>query len=852
MAEAELASAAPANRDRTARYVAALARRSRGVLVLSALLGVLSALSLLRLRLDVDLLSMLPEGRQRFADYQRYVSRFGAADVAVAVVRAPGSASAIRFAAALEDELAHAPEVRGVRSRVDLDAFNAALRAGALARLLPVEAHRDVAARLEPGALDAAVKSLKRVLATPGSVGTSAYLAGDPLGLGALLGERLARARPDRALSPGSEYVLSRDGRRLLLLIRPAEPAYDVEAAERLAGALRRAEQRARERSGTGDDVTVVYTGAFAFALEDSSLLRSDMTLYSALALLGVLAVFYAGYRSLAFLPLIAWQIVLGTLVTFAIGLLVEGKLNAVSLAFAVIFYGLGVDAAIHFYTRFLEEWGGTGPVEEPLARTISGLLAATTVAAGTSAAAFAVIGLSSFSGIAQLGFLTALGMLLNIPATFVLLPAQIVQAHRRGWLGGVVRAPAPTVRLAATAAFVARHRLACGAVASALLLLALAPARAAQLDTNLFHLRPGESRAAAVQREIEREFGLVDPDGVVVIESPAANDPALDEAVLRANERATEVLEGYRREGLVETVLSAASLLPSRATQEERLQSWAALPRERAADELAARLAAAGFDVAKFADALRALREVPAPLDSTTAPLPGLELLFERHVRRDAAGLAVLLPFRPRDDDALEAVAERLPRDVGVEDATVTVTGRPLMERELHVTMREEIVWFVLTVAVGGAVLIWLRFRTLGVTLALLAVPAAVVLLLLALLGVTGATIDAVNLIVFPLTVGLGVDNCVYLAERCRETGSLRDAVASTGRPFGITTATTAVGFGVLALSRYPALANLGWVAAVSMVTCFAATMLLLPIVLPLRALGALPRETAAVQEGT
>ncbi len=67
-------------------------------------------------------------------------------------------------------------------------------------------------------------------------------------------------------------------------------------------------------------------------------------------------------------------------------------------------------------------------------------------------------------------------------------------------------------------------------------------------------------------------------------------------------------------------------------------------------------------------------------------------------------------------------------------------------------------------------------------------------------------------------------------------ELRSLREAVASTGRPLTITAATTAVGFGVLALSRYPALHGLGWLAATSIVLCLAATILLLPVVLPRR----------------
>jgi predicted exporter len=282
--------------------------------------------------------------------------------------------------------------------------------------------------------------------------------------------------------------------------------------------------------------------------------------------------------------------------------------------------------------------------------------------------------------------------------------------------------------------------------------------------------------------------------------------------------------------------VLSPSALLPSMATQEERLRSWAALPRAAGADLLAQRLAAAGFKVDRFGDAIAALRAVPTPVDPTLQALPGLELLFERQLRRDADGLALLVSFRPRDVDALTTIATRLPGEIRSSGVRVAVTGRPLMERELDATMHREMLWFLVTVALGNALLIWLRVRSIAVTLGILAVPGAVILLLLALLGASGRGIDAVNLIVFPITIGLGVDNCVYLAERCRELGSVRAAVASTGRPLAITTGTTAVGFGVLALSRYPALAGLGWLAAASILLCFVVTVVLIPLTLPRR----------------
>ena len=312
-----------AGEERAVRLVGWLARYTSTILLVSLGIAALSALSLLRLRLDVDLLSMLPQGRQRFADYQRYVARFGAQDVAVAVVRAPDTSTAIRFAAAFEDALARMPEVRGVRSRVDLAAFGAALRAGALPRLLPIEAHAEVARRLTPEAIDEAVRTLAPHPRDAGSVGHGdAISPADPLGLAALLGESLARSRPDQAFETGQRVHPLARRQAALMLIRPGRARLRSRgAAARLAAALHAAEASARARSsGTGHEVEVGYTGAFAFALEDASLLRTDILVYSSLALVGVLAVFLAGYRSLEILPIVTYQILLGTLVTFALG----------------------------------------------------------------------------------------------------------------------------------------------------------------------------------------------------------------------------------------------------------------------------------------------------------------------------------------------------------------------------------------------------------------------------------------------------------------------------------------------------------------------------------------------------
>jgi len=815
------------------RYVRWLAPRTGRVLGSSVGLALLAALSLFRLEFDVGLVSMLPKGAPRFADYERFVERFGAQDLVIALVRAPDRASGIRFASAFARDLEARPEILAVRARVDREAFLQALREGGLPRLLPLDRYDEIERRLAPENVDATVAAMKQALSMPGALGLGSALVADPLGLSMVLGEALAESRPDRALDPGAEVLASPDGRSFLLLIRPAEGGYDLRDVERLALTLETTEATTRARLGEPGEVTVGYTGAFAHAREDSVLLRRDISLYVFLALALVLAVFYVGYRDLRILPFVTYHLTVTTLLALAIGIVLLGRLNLISLAFAAIFYGLGIDAAIHFYTRFLEERATRDDPESALAHSIGALLRPTLLATATTVIAFGVAGFSSLSAVAQLGLLTAIGLVLNVPATFVVMAALLLWFDRRGSFDRV-RPPTRATWLSAAAVVVARYRRVSVPGLVVLFALAAAPATRSSIDTDLFHLRPAESRARAVEQEIQRDFGFTDPHGSVLIETARVADPTATDGVLRVAEVITERLREQERRGRVLSVTSPSPLLPSRATQEARLDAWRELPREQAADRLAAALDRSGFRVERFEDAIRALRGVPTFADATATLLPGLEILIERQVERDASGLSVLVSFTPKDAAALEQVAAGLTEDLDLPSGvSVVVTGRPLMEAELGRTARRELWGFLAIVLVGTLMLVGSRERRVGPTLALLAVPVGSVVLVLGLTQALGIPLTPVSVVVLPLTVGIGLDDCLYLVERYRETEDVGEAVARGGRALSITTGTTIAGFGALALSRYPALSGLGALAAVSLAICFLTTLLLLPALL-------------------
>ena len=141
-------------------------------------------------------------------------------------------------------------------------------------------------------------------------------------------------------------------GRRFLLL-RPALDFSSLEPATRALSALRALVQEMNFTPERG--VRVRLTGSAALAHEELESVSRDMDIAGILSLGLVVVILVVGYRSA--------RLVFATLVTMLVGLawtagfavLAVNQLNLMSVAFGVLFIGLGVDLGIQFGLRYQE-----------------------------------------------------------------------------------------------------------------------------------------------------------------------------------------------------------------------------------------------------------------------------------------------------------------------------------------------------------------------------------------------------------------------------------------------------------------------------------------------------------------
>ena len=821
------------------RLALAVDRRHRAIIVVAVLLLLLSGLSLLRLRLDMDVLSQLPSRSQVFTEYREFLQTFGVFDSLVILVSGEPE-RIVPFADALAKKLGTIPDVGSVRYRVDLEEVHRRFLEPFRYQLLPEEAFDELARRLEPEAIDARVHGLRRALAMPMSLGARRWIVEDPLGVEELVGRAIERGYADPLMRPSSEYFMAADGGALLIIVRPVRSAFDTIFAERLLEQVRSAERELLEGSFRG--LTVEHTGSYVYALADKRVIQSDMRVYFLFAPIAVLAIFHLGVRTLRILPFVTFPLLVITAITFALSLLLFGSLNMISVAFAGIFYGLGIDSAIYFYGLLREKAARRAPLDAAAVRTVVAetlreIGAANVVASVTTAVAFFVIGLSDFTGVSQLGIMTGLAMLLNVVATFVLLPAMVF-----AWGPRAIPPPRPSPFArwwSRVAVRLALRRTAVLLAAVVLLAAAAAAIPRVRLDTDFTHLRPGGGEAERVERIISDEFQRIDAQGMVLVHGRDVDE------CLRATERVAARLERYRDEGLVRSVSTLTAFLPSSETASRRLARFQALPRARAAGELRRALADSGFDLRPFSafldDLVRDERPRLGVEGQERGPLAGL---LEQHLRRTVEGAIVTTYFVPAQAGSPAAVQARLRADLP--DVALSVTGRELVEGEFARLLERELVWFVAAALVLNLAVVLAAERRIMRALAVLSPTLAALILYLGLIGALDLPIDPINLIVLPLLIGLGVDDTVYLVAHVRHGGGLEAGVRRGIMPLLLAVGTTVAGFGSLGLSRFPALSRLGWLAAVGLSLCLTAALVLVPALLDVLGARTHPRRRA------
>ena len=255
------------------------------------------------------------------------------------------------------------------------------------------------------------------------------------------------------------------------------------------------------------------------FSVIQDSALRDTLT-----ALFGVLIILWFALRSWKIIAAVIFSLFVGLAVTSALGLAMLGAFNLISIAFFVLFVGLGVDFAIQFSVRYRTERHEQKDLRRALRSAARKVGAPLTLAAAATAVAFFSFIPTDYKGLSELGLIAGCGMLIAFLCSITLVPAMLALLNPPGEPASVgFKALAPLDD------FLQRHRI---AVIAGTIIVVLAGAPLLfylPFDFNPINLQNPNAPSVKTYRELQKNPETSGNDAEVLA-------PSLDQAAQTAS----------------------------------------------------------------------------------------------------------------------------------------------------------------------------------------------------------------------------------------------------------------------------------------------------------------------------
>ena len=645
---------------------------------------------------------------------------------------------------------------------------------------------------------------------------------------------------------------LTDSDKRVLLLIHPVLDFKALQPGGAATDAIRKAVtdlNLAREYSAR-----VRLTGPVPIANEEFATVQENAFLTHTLTILIVLFILWCALKSPKIIAAVFITLLIGLAATTAVGLMLVGAFNLISIAFFVLFVGLGVDFGIQYSVRYRADRHEGHDLSLALEKAGEYSAVPLTLAAVATAAGFLSFMPTDYKGVSELGKIAGAGMIIAFIAAITVLPALLKLMNPAG-----EAEPLGFAFLAPVDAFLERHRVGVVAWTLGVAIVGLPLLYFLRFDFNPINLRNPKVESIATYLDLRRDPNT-GTNAVEVLAPSAAAAKEIQAGLVKLPEVSRVLsLDAFIPDDqpakLAIIRKAAAQLNPilnetPRGTAPSDEENVAALKgsvtslRKIAGDDkgpgavAARRLADA---LAKLAQADKAMRDKAeatfiAPLTVALDQVRGLfkaqpisvktlpsEIVSDWTTSDGRTRVEVLPKGDPNDNETLRTFA------AAVLKVEPTAIGGPISILKSGDTIVSAFIqagcWALLSISI----LLWIVLRRIGdvlLTLVPLVLAGVVTLEICVLIGMP---MNFANIIALPVLLGIGVAFKIYYvtAWRAGQTNLLQSPLT---RAIFYSAMTTATAFGSLWLSSHPGTSSMGKLLALSLVTTLAAAVLFQP----------------------
>ncbi|MCP1549310.1 MULTISPECIES: MMPL family transporter [Methylorubrum] len=722
---------------------------------------------------------------------------------------------------------------------------------------------------LGPLAADPSLRGVMRVL----SLGVKGVKSGDakledlaqPMGQidetlrKALDGQR-ARMSWQTLLAGGRSETTDK---RKFVMIQPVLDYNALEPGREATKLIRRV--AAEQNIDAGHGLRIRLTGPVAVADDEFATLADDAFLNYSLTTAAIVLFLALALRSGPLVISVLITTFAGLIVTAALGLIMVGELNPISVAFAALFVGLGIDFGIQFAVRYRADRYELGSVDAALRGAARGVGWSLTLAAVSLLAGFFAFLPTQFRGVSELGLIAGVGMIVAYLFSLTLLPALIAVFNPRGEKRAV-----ETTWMAGVDHWIIEHRkwvlifVGLITVAGIPLLLKL------PFDSNPMHLRSPKVESIATYLDLIKD-PATSPNSIDVLAPTVDGVPALSKR-LQGLEAVAKVISidtfvPRDQDQKLATIQETAQLLapalnparkpppPTDAENVKALKETAAALKTIASGDSAGAKAADGLSgtldtlaaapaekreaasVALTTDLKTLMSRLSGLLDPKKITLDNLpKPLKAEWVTSDGRAR---IEVHPKGDSNDDEVLRRFAKEVQTVDPHAT--GAPIATTESSYTILGAFVQAGLTALALIFILLSVALRKPWDVAMTLGPLVLATLWTLMALKVIGMPLNFANIIALPLMLAVGVAFHIYYVIAWR-AGVVDMLASSLTRAIFFSALTTGTAFGSLMLSSHPGTASMGELLALSLFFTLIAAFFVVPAFL-----GPPPRQPDA-----
>jgi hopanoid biosynthesis associated RND transporter like protein HpnN len=649
-----------------------------------------------------------------------------------------------------------------------------------------------------------------------------------------------------------SDTPLTDSDRRAFIEFKPVLDYNSLEPGKEATDAIRIA---ATELDFPGKyQARVRLTGPVPIANEEYATVQDGAIVNGIGTVLVVLLILWMALHSTKIIFAVFVNLFIGLSLTTAAGLFMVGSFNLLSVAFAVLFVGLGVDFGIQFSVRYRSERFKNDNLTQALEEAARRSAVPLSLAAMATAAGFLCFMPTDYKGISELGEIAGAGMLIAFTSSITVLPAMLKLLNPPG-----EKEPVGYAFLAPLDHFLEKHRI---PIIVGTLLVAIAGMPLLyfmKFDFNPMNLRNPKAESIATFLDLRK-----DPNTGANAIDVMTNSETDAKAIEAKLEKLPEVLRVMSLDSFVpqdqapklKLIAQAAKVLgpalnpdsidapPSDQENVDSLKSAVENLRKTAGDGKGAGATASR----RLADALAKL----AASDEATrnraqsvfiTPLKVVLEQLKNSLQAQPVSLQTLPPdlvngWKAKDGlMRVEALPRGDPNDndnlrhfaAAVLAAEPTAIGGPVSILKSGDTVVNAFVHAGIYALLVISLLLWITLRRITdvlLTLVPLLVAGAVTLEICVLIKLP---LNFANIVALPLLLGIGVAFKIYYVTAWR-SGRTNLLQTSLTRAIFFSALTTATAFGSLWLSSHPGTSSMGKLLALSLVTTLAAVLLFQP----------------------